>query len=171
MKAKLPLFVFFFLSLFFTGFSQTATVKGILLDESNLPVPNVSVKAGTDGTVTNSTGFYSIEIPANVDVTLEFTHITYKKIVSTFNLKNGETFEFNPVIKNSVEQIATVVVTSNRRKDVEGVVTLKPETIRKIPGANAGVENLLMTLPGVSNNNELSTQYSVRGGNYDENLV
>ncbi|WP_333780704.1 TonB-dependent receptor plug domain-containing protein [Tenacibaculum retecalamus] len=38
-------------------------------------------------------------------------------------------------------------------------------------GANAGVENILMTLPGVSNNNELSTQYNVRGGNFDENLV
>ena len=43
--------------------------------------------------------------------------------------------------------------------------------MRKIPGANPGVENLLQSLPGVSSNNELSTQYAVRGGNYDENLV
>jgi hypothetical protein len=41
----------------------------------------------------------------------------------------------------------------------------------KIPGANAGIENILKTLPGVNSNNELSTQYAVRGGNYDENLV
>jgi len=40
-----------------------------------------------------------------------------------------------------------------------------------MPGANPGVENMLKTLPGVSSNNELSTQYSVRGGNFDENLV
>ena len=40
-----------------------------------------------------------------------------------------------------------------------------------MPGANAGVENLLMTFAGVNNNNELSTQYNVRGGNFDENLV
>ncbi|MBQ0740509.1 Plug domain-containing protein, partial [Aquimarina celericrescens] len=45
------------------------------------------------------------------------------------------------------------------------------ETIRTTPSANAGVEGLLKSLPGVSSNNELSTQYSVRGGNYDENLV
>jgi hypothetical protein len=43
--------------------------------------------------------------------------------------------------------------------------------IRKIPGANAGIENILKSLPGVNSNNELSTQYAVRGGNYDENLV
>ncbi len=159
------------MSIFFVGYSQTATVKGVILDENNLPVQNVNIKANADGTTTNSAGFYEIEIPANQEVTLEFTHITYKKITIPFKLKNGETFEFNPVMSTSVEQIATIIVNSNRRKEVEGVITLNPETIRKIPGANAGVENLLLTLPGVSNNNELSTQYSVRGGNYDENLV
>lgn len=171
MKTKLLLFPLFFLSIFFVGYSQTATVKGVILDENNLPVSNVNVKANSDGTTTNSAGFYEIEIPANQEVTIEFTHITFKKITIPFNLKNGETFEFNPVMSASVEQIATIIVNSNRRKEVEGVITLNPETIRKIPGANAGVENLLLTLPGVSNNNELSTQYSVRGGNYDENLV
>src|SRR5699024_3024898 len=54
---------------------------------------------------------------------------------------------------------------------VEGITSISPNVVRKIPGANAGVENLLKTLPGVSSNNELSTQYTVRGGNYDENLV
>ena len=43
--------------------------------------------------------------------------------------------------------------------------------LRKIPGGNAGVENILKTLAGVSGNNELSSQYNVRGGNFDENLV
>lgn len=152
-------------------FSQTATVKGVMLDNNNSPIDNVNIKAGGKGTQTNANGFYSIEIPANQDITIEFTHIGYKKITSTFNLKNGELLEFNPVMSNSIEQISTVVINSKRRKEVEGVVTLNPETIRKIPGANAGVENILLTLPGVSNNNELSTQYSVRGGNYDENLV
>ncbi|TGV03454.1 TonB-dependent receptor [Flavivirga rizhaonensis] len=153
------------------GFSQTATIKGVILDENNQPVEKVNIKTGTSGTVTNSNGFFILEINANQDIVVEFTHLSHKKIVSTFNLKSGEEYEFNPVMSTSVEQIATVVVTNNRRKEVEGIITLKPEAIRKIPGANAGVENLLLTLPGVSNNNELSTQYSVRGGNYDENLV
>lgn len=155
----------------FTGHTQTATIKGIILDSNNAPIANVNIKAGTTGTQTNDNGFYFLKIPSNQDVSIIFTHIAHKKIESTFNLKNGETLEFNPVMSPSVEQIATVVVTGKRQNDVEGITTLNPETIRKIPGANAGVENLLMTLPGVSNNNELSTQYSVRGGNFDENLV
>ncbi|MBP0905552.1 carboxypeptidase-like regulatory domain-containing protein [Mariniflexile gromovii] len=153
------------------GYSQTATIKGVILDQNNAPIANVNIKSDTKGTVSNANGFYILEIPANQNVSIEFTHLAFKKIVSSFNLKNGEDYEFNPVMSTSVEQIAAVVVTNKRQRDVEGIITLKPETIRKIPGANAGVENLLLTLPGVSNNNELSTQYSVRGGNYDENLV
>ena len=161
----------FFLLLFCLTNAQTATIKGIILDSDNLPIPNVNIKAGTSGTVTNDNGFYILKIRSNQDVLVEFTHISHKKIESTFNLKNGETYEFNPVMSISVEQIATIIISGKRQNEVEGITTLNPETIRKIPGANAGVENLLMTLPGVSNNNELSTQYAVRGGNYDENLV
>lgn len=156
---------------FLIGFAQEATIKGVILDENNLPLQNVSVKADTIGTTTNENGFYSLNIPANQDVTIEFTHISHKKVVVTFNLKNGVIKEFNPVLSETIQQIAAVVISGDRRKEVEGIISLQPETIRKIPGANAGVENLLLTLPGVSNNNELSTQYSVRGGNYDENLV
>ena len=171
MKSKLLLasIILFFITTI--GFAQTATLKGIILNENNQPIEKVSIKTETGGTETNVNGFYIITIPSNKDVSIEFTHLSFKKITSIFNLKNGEEFEFNPVMSSSVEQIAPVVITSNRRKEVEGIITLNPEAIRMIPGANAGVENLLLTLPGVSNNNELSTQYSVRGGNFDENLV
>ncbi|WP_394367623.1 TonB-dependent receptor [Aestuariibaculum suncheonense] len=171
MKSQFYVLAFLFLILPFSGASQTATIKGIILDDTNAPVANVNIKSNTSGTTTNVNGFYLLNIPANQDISIEFTHLSYKKIASTFHLKNGETLEFNPVMNTATEQIATVVINNVSQRDVEGIITLKPETIRKIPGANAGVENLLLTLPGVSNNNELSTQYSVRGGNYDENLV
>ena len=171
MKTKFWFIVPIILSITQLSYSQSATIKGVILDEKNIPVQDVNIKAGFTGTQTNENGFFIIKIPANQDVEIEFTHISYKKIVSKFHLKNGEDFEFNPVMNNTTQQIAMVIVSSKREKEVEGITTLNPETIRKIPGANAGVENLLLTLPGVSNNNELSTQYSVRGGNYDENLV
>ncbi len=172
MKTKsLVVNLFLFTLMTFVGHSQTAIIKGIILDTNNQPIANVSIKAGTVGTETNDNGFYILNIPSNKDVSIEFTHLSHKKIISTFNLKNGETLEFNPVMSLSIEQIATVVITGKSQNTVEGITTLNPETIRKIPGANAGVENLLMTLPGVNNNNELSTQYAVRGGNFDENLV
>ncbi len=171
LKAKQLLTTIVFFSVLTLSFAQNATIKGIILDENNQPIEKVNVKTDNNGTATNTNGFYIITIPANKEITIEFTHLSHKKVVSTFNLKNGEQFEFNPVMSTSIEQIATVIVSGDRRKEVEGIITLKSEVIRKIPGANAGVENLLLTLPGVSNNNELSTQYSVRGGNYDENLV
>ena len=153
------------------GMSQTGTLTGVILDNNQLAVDNVNIKAGDLGTFSNNNGFYTLKIPANQDVTVIFTHIGHERISVTFNLKNGETFEFNPVMNTEVEQIATVVISGNERKAVEGVTTISPELIRTIKGAQPGVENLLKTLPGVNITNELSTQYSVRGGNYDENLV
>ncbi|MDZ4330256.1 MAG: Plug domain-containing protein, partial [Flavobacterium sp.] len=94
-----------------------------------------------------------------------------KKITITFSLDSNEQKEFNPVMSDQEEQMGEVIVTSNNRKLIQGISTIEPEVIRKIPGANAGIENILKTLPGVNSNNELSTQYAVRGGNYDENLV
>ncbi|WP_103191360.1 TonB-dependent receptor [Formosa algae] len=155
----------------FIAVAQSGTLQGVILDEQNHPIANVNIKAGTQGTQSNENGFYLIKIPHSENVQAVFSHITFKSITASFNLKDGEVFEFNPVMNTKVEQIATVVLSGNKRKDVQGIVTLNPTVIRKIPGANPGIENLLKTLPGVSSNNELSTQYSVRGGNYDENLV
>ncbi|WP_431242858.1 TonB-dependent receptor plug domain-containing protein [Flavobacterium sp. P21] len=87
------------------------------------------------------------------------------------SLKPNEVFLFNPVMSSSAEQMGEVFVSSKNKKRVQGIVNVEPETIKRIPGANAGIENILKTLPGVNSNNDLSTQYAVRGGNYDENLV
>lgn len=171
MQNKLQSLALFLLLFPILTLAQTGTIRGVILDETNFPIDNVNIKAGEQGTATNANGFYILKIPAGQDVTVVFTHLSMKKTVATFNLKNGEEIEFNPVLNTNIEQIATVVISGKKRKDIAGIVTLEPATIRKIPGANPGVENLLKTLPGVSSNNELSTQYSVRGGNYDENLV
>ena len=153
------------------GLSQTATLKGVVLDDNENPIESVNIISKLSGTVTNINGFYLFKIPSNQDIQIEFTHINHKKVVATFNLKNGETFEFNPVMSSDIEQISVVVVNGNQRKQVEGITTIDPQLIRTIKGAQPGIENLLKTLPGVNISNELSTQYSVRGGNFDENLV
>ncbi len=163
-----------FLFLFYLpllGISQNATIRGVILNEENLPIEGANIRADDIGTVSNANGFYLLKIPANQEVTVVFSHINHRNILITFNLKNGEEYEFNPVMSVEVEQIATVVVTGNQRKRVEGITSIQPEIVRTIKGAQPGIENLLKTLPGVSITNELSTQYSVRGGNFDENLV
>jgi hypothetical protein len=168
LKTKLALL--FLISTIFS-YAQTARVKGIVLDENNQPVENVNVVFQENRTTTDPSGFYVLTIPSNVKSNLKFSHFSLKSAVITLDLKPNEDYEFNIVLKSNVEQIGEVVITNNNRKRVDGVTTISPRAVRLIPGANAGVENILKTLPGVYSNNELSTQYAVRGGNYDENLV
>ena len=150
---------------------QSATLRGIVLNELNEPLEGVNVVSDNSGTTTNINGFYILKIPANTEVKIRFSHLNYKYLEAPFNLKNGEELEFNPVLKSNYEQIETVIITGSKRKELEGITTISPQIIRTIKGAQPGVENLLKTLPGVNISNELSTQYSVRGGNFDENLV
>ena len=157
----------------FIGIAQTATIKGVILDEANQPISDVSITiSGTDrGTTSNENGFYILKIPASQDVRVVFNHLSHERIEQIFNLKNGQELEFNPVMKEDVEQIGVVVINTNTRQQVDGVTSITPEVLRTIKGAQPGVENILKTLPSVNISNELSTQYSVRGGNFDENLA
>ncbi|MFI0425612.1 MAG: carboxypeptidase-like regulatory domain-containing protein [Flavobacterium sp.] len=164
--------VFLVFSLFsVVAFSQKARVKGVILDEFKNPIENVTVKADGKVTVTNENGFYIIEIPANQKVAIVFSHQSFKNSTVSVELKTNEDFELNPVLNSKIEQMGELVITSNSKKRIDGVTTIDPVIIRMIPGANAGIENIIKTLPGVYSNNELSTSYAVRGGNYDENLV
>ncbi len=152
-------------------FAQMAKIQGVILDENNRAVENVNIKFSTISATSNENGYYSLNVPANKKIVLVFSHTTLKKATQTIELKPNENFEFNIVLKTNEEQLDDVVINSKTRRRLEGLVAIEPATIRKIPGANPGVENILKSFAGVNSNNELSTQYSVRGGNYDENLV
>nr|WP_121329072.1 TonB-dependent receptor plug domain-containing protein [Flavobacterium sp. 81] len=153
------------------SFAQNAHVKGIILDDQKRPVVDVNVTSSGNATRSDVNGFFEIDVPSNKKTSLIFTHISLKMMSLAVNLKPNEVFVFNPVMSNSEEQMGEVFVSSKNKKRVQGITTIDAATIKKIPGANAGIENILKTLPGVNSNNELSTQYAVRGGNYDENLV
>ncbi len=151
--------------------AQTARIKGVILDKNNQPVANANVSCQNNGVQSNVNGFYILTVPANQKVVVVFSHVSLKKATVAVTLKSDEDYEFNLVMNDKDEQMGEVIVTVNNKKRVQGITTIEPATIRKIPGANAGVENILKSMPGVNSNNELSTQYAVRGGNYDENLV
>lgn len=152
--------------------AQTATITGVVLDEENNPLPNVHVVAASNATFSDANGFYLLRVVADMKNSVTFSHLGHKDVVlANLILTTNETYGFNPVMKTEVIQVDGVVVTPTGERSVKGITSLSPETVVKIPGANAGVENVLKLLPGVSSNNELSTQYAVRGGNYDENLV
>lgn len=165
------LFVFLFLCITCFSFAQSAHVKGVILDDQNRPVSDVNITSLGTVKQSDANGYFEIDVPSNKKTSLIFTHISLKMMTLTVSLKPDETFVFNPVMNSSEEQMGEVFVSSKNKKRVQGIATVDVATIKKIPGANAGIENILKTLPGVNSNNELSTQYAVRGGNYDENLV
>ncbi len=156
----------------FNAQSQTATIAGTVLDANNTPIVNVNITSGDSGTTTNTDGYYILQLIAETKSTVTFTHLGFEDVVlENLILTTNETFEFNPVLKTDIIQVAGVDVSATGNKNIEGITTVSPDVVRTIPGVNAGVENILKLLPGVSFNNELSTQYNVRGGNFDENLV
>ena len=166
-----PILIFTISLIYSLSLAQTATIQGVILSEFNDPVSNANITTKSTGTSSNSNGYYNLKIPSKTDVTLTFSHITYKTIQFIINLKKGQVFEYNPVMSLNIEQIGAVVIDGSTKEAVEGIVSISPSVLRTIKGAQPGVENILKTLPGVNISNELSTQYSVRGGNYDENLV
>lgn len=152
--------------------AQTATITGVVFDEQNTPLIDVNISTASTGTSTDSNGYYILQITADTETKISFSHIGHKEVIlENLILTTNETYEFNPVMKTDVIQVDGVTVTPTGEKSVEGITTIPRAIVRQIPGANAGVENILKLLPGVASNNELSTQYAVRGGNYDENLV
>ncbi len=149
---------------------KTTIVKGFVKNSQNQFIEDVTVKFGKTGTTTDKRGYYEIRIPVDVSVTLEFSYVGYKTLSKEFLAKKRSVIRYSPILRAENEILDEVVI-KNDSKNAQGITTIKAEKVKRIPGANAGVETLLMTLPGVNNNNELSTQYNVRGGNFDENLV
>jgi len=159
---------FFFLAPFY---AQKAKMQGYIFDTKNKPIENVNVSVSGFTTKSNEKGFYSIDLSSNVDLKVIFSHVTFKKATLLLNVASNEVVDFNLVLNEREEQMGEVIVSANNKKSVQGILTMDPKTLKNIPGANPGIENVLKSLAGVNSNNELSTQYAVRGGNYDENLV
>lgn len=162
-----------------TAFAQKKPMLyGIMLDENSAAIEGVNIyydnpEGGHVQTVTDRTGFYKIELPVNIPVTVYFSHISFKlSQIDGVQMGYNESYQFNSILFYGAEVLPGVFITGdNGRKRVEGITTIPPDVIKNIPGANGGVETILKLFGGVNSNNELSTQYAVRGGNFDENLV
>lgn len=145
-------------------------VKGKITNKFNAPIEGVAISYLSKGTTTDSNGTYQFTIPMRKTVSVTFSHVSYKVIVKKFTSRGRTVFNYSPTLNFKTQELEEVVI-KNLKKEAQGITKIEAKKATTILGANAGVENILMTLPGVSNNNELSTQYNVRGGNFDENLV
>src|SRR5690606_33286309 len=108
---------------------------------------------------TNTNGFYFLEVTQAENMSIQFQAENYLPVTYVESLRENQSFELNIRLSDASEQLQELVIDKNLRQRFEGTTIISPDVIRRIPGANAGVENILKTLPGVYSNNELSTQY------------
>ena len=170
MKYILSIILFSLSSVLFAQ-NKNATVHGKVTDENGKPVSFSTVAYSNNMVLTNEKGFYSIDIPANDSITLYFSNIGFSQIEKLFFLTPNQSVTFNPIFQKTAIQIPKVLIGYNKEQE-EDVVYLSSEKTTSLAGLSlSGIEGSLKTLPGVSSKSELSSQYSVRGGSYDENLV
>ena len=150
--------------------AQTTRVFGYITNQNNEVIEGVSIEYKRKGAITDAKGFYSVNIPSGKKATLVFTHLSYINQVHSFSLSPNEQNRFDLILTKEVTQISEIELIDEVLRD-QNVTTLDKKNIDIITGPTGGVEGLISTLAGVSTKNEMSSQYSVRGGNFDENLV
>lgn len=171
LKQALIITGFIFLAIW-NSFSQTGVVKGYVSNEEQTPVEyvNLAVKGTTKGTTTNKQGYFELMVPANQRVVILLSFVGFEKDSLVVNLTPGETKDVELILKPTSTELSTIEVKDAQLR-TSTFSRIDPKTISIIPTINASIEDIIKTLPGVSSQDELSSQYSVRGGNYDENLV
>jgi hypothetical protein len=153
-------------------FSQKALIEGTVVDNSGNPVElaNVSVKETNTGTTTDGKGHFRMEVPADRELTIGVSFVGFESSFKKITLKQGEKRTLDFSLKANATNLPDFEVRDERLR-TENLIRLNPKDTKVAPSISNGIESIIQTLPGVSSNNEMSSQYSVRGGNFDENLV
>ncbi len=167
-----------FLSLFFFGFSQNITIKGIVTDsETGEAVINAIINSdnGKYGTVTNTYGFYSLTVPAGTKE-LYFNSIGYAKFTAKLANEKNQTInaELSPV-DNELGEVTVVSEAADKNIKIAetGINRISPKDTKMIP-VIFGEQDILKTiqlLPGIKPAGEGGSGFFVRGGGADENLI
>ncbi|NDC76692.1 MAG: TonB-dependent receptor, partial [Chitinophagia bacterium] len=150
---------------------KPATVLGRVMDADGkaLPGGSVTILGRAAGLSTDDSGFFRITVPSDRPFALFFSHAGHQSRQVNFNLRPGTTDTVMVRLPKENGSLREVVVTSPSDRREVGLIRLDPGAVRNLPSVTGGVEALIKVFVG--SNNELTSQYSVRGGNYDENLV
>ncbi len=152
---------------------ETAVICGKVTDPRHKPLElvNISVMGYSGGSVTDKNGKFEITVPANKQITVVFSFVGFNSMKSLLTLFPGDRVELNKIMTVSTIMLPDVVVEDKQVRSTT-LSRIDPKEATFIPSiSGSSVESLIKTMPGVAATNELSSQYSVRGGNYDENLV
>jgi hypothetical protein len=167
------LFLFF---LFFCSFAQSNKIQlaGKVIEfetENPLYNVNISIISTNLGTTTDQFGNFKIDIPSG-SYSIRFSSIGYEEKIEEINLTTNQSKTTLTVVLKPKAFLQKEVVVTSEKKNLSPVVQkINEKDLNKIPNLYSDVIRSVKILPGVTSNNELSSAYNVRGGNFNENLI
>ena len=153
-------------------YAQNVYVRGYVVDRQNNGIEsiNVAIKGTEQGTTTNTNGYYQISVNLTGKDTLIYFGLGYRDTIKTLPLHIDKSININVILDRDTTVLTTVGISavSDNKGNMNEIDT---KVLHLTPDAAGGIESLVKMQIGVSSTNELSSQYSVRGGSFDENSV
>ncbi|MCH5226548.1 MAG: TonB-dependent receptor [Muribaculaceae bacterium] len=156
----------------FAMMAENVKISGRVRDNEDQPLEFATVRiAGTAiGTNTDLKGEYSLNIAKSDTIEVVFSCVGFKTV-------NRRLIDPQPEVTLNVKMLPDDIMLNEVevegfRSNINGMQSLDVDSYKGSPDVSGGsVESMLATMPGVNSSNELSSQYSVRGGSFDENSV
>lgn len=172
MRIKTIIFQIICLLVTVTVSAQTFTLQGRVTDENNDPIEFASVSCLKQGkmTMTSLKGEYSMQLHSADSVVIKFSMIGYKAKTRILRRPRGkQTLQI--VLHSDENQLGEVTITG-KKIETGQMEDISKDHLKSLPSASGNaVEELIQSQAGVSTHSELSSQYNVRGGSFDENSV
>ncbi|MCC5945741.1 MAG: carboxypeptidase-like regulatory domain-containing protein [Bernardetiaceae bacterium] len=175
-KTYWGIFLFLILGIYNESLAQRAVVLGRVVQANKTPIAfaTIGIEGKTIGTSTDEQGNYRLSVPANEDFTLEVRYVGYKRKQYELRLTENQLFVLDITLEVSEQETGNIVIEEKKdlRDRKEGMQRISMETLKRIPTGFDDFSQQLMTIGlGIVSNSELSSAYSVRGGNFEENLI
>jgi hypothetical protein len=153
------------------GAQPLIKISGLVADEVKRPLQQVTITilGQSQSTVTDAHGVYHIYSRSKI-FTLKYSLLGYNPVLVNVRQDKAGRIMQNVTLGINPNELEQVTIT-NKQNQLSNSITININDVTSLPAVSGNFESILKTLPGVSPNNELSAQYSVRGGNFDENLI
>lgn len=163
-----------FLLITLTGHSQDFLIKGQVNDSIGQGISDVAVVIqGRRGTTTDQSGHFRIAVRRKKQLKTSFQHINHVSQLIEILPEDKDSITLEITLKSKIRVLEGVEVSESlENTQVQaGAISLSSKNVDNVPSPFQDISRVLATLPGVTANNELSSTYNVRGGNYEENLI
>jgi len=154
---------------------KTAAIYGLIKDTLGQPVQGVEIgivgNSEQQPVYSDSLGKFSFTVPAGKEIQVGFFREGYRSSFLPVKLKEGENIEYNPSLHLASGVMLDTARILAMKHNSEGLLEINTNVVTSLPTPSGDFLSILTTAPGVATRSELGSDYSVRGGGYDENLV